>query len=66
MDTWIRIHFEEIEPPRGRAELGAGPEPVTHVFSGWLGLLHALYELLDLARDGGSALLPPNPSRAER
>jgi hypothetical protein len=52
--AWIRIHFEEVEPPRGRAELSIGSEPPVEAFVGRLGLLHALYELLDATERGGS------------
>jgi hypothetical protein len=50
---WIQIRLDDVEPPRGRAELlAASDEPQLEAFVGWLGLLHALYELLDASERG--------------
>jgi hypothetical protein len=42
----ITIRLNEIDPPAGRASLPGG-RPVA--FVGWLGLLRALSQLLDVA-----------------
>jgi hypothetical protein len=55
---WIQIRLDDVEPPRGRAELlASSDEPQFEAFVGWLGLLHALYALLDASERGR-----PNPS----
>ena len=48
----IQIWLEEAEPPRGRAErIPALPGPAAEPFIGWLGLLRALYELIETKED---------------
>ena len=48
----IQIWLEEAEPPRGRAErFPAVPGPAAESFIGWLGLLRALYELIETKED---------------
>ena len=48
----IRISLDRAEPPAGRLWLltepgqAAAAEPPEHRFSGWLGLLRALYEVV--------------------
>jgi hypothetical protein len=50
---WIQIRLDDAEPPRGRAELlDAADERQFEAFVGWLGLLHALYALLDASERG--------------
>jgi hypothetical protein len=48
----IRISMERVEPPAGRLRLVSDPTPASGAdeqeisFSGWLGLLRALYEVV--------------------
>ena len=49
----IRISLERVEPPAGRLWRDPGPGPTPRAaeggevpFTGWLGLLRALYEVL--------------------
>ena len=49
----IRISLDRVEPPAGRLRLVPGPKPATRPtegaevpFTGWLGLLRALYEVV--------------------
>jgi hypothetical protein len=55
VDPWrmeIRISLDRVEPPAGRLWLVPGPQPTPSgpadevPFSGWLGLLRALYEVV--------------------
>jgi hypothetical protein len=48
----IRISMDRVEPPAGRLRLLSGPAQASAApdqeisFSGWLGLLRALYEVV--------------------
>jgi hypothetical protein len=44
----LRIDLDERDPPTGRIRLEDGPE---HPFTGWLGLLGEMAELLDAHGD---------------
>lgn len=50
----IRIIFERVDPPAGHlgAIPHAGGDDVTIRFTGWLGLLRALYEATGAPGDG--------------
>ena len=52
LEAWIRISLERVEPPAGRLGLVTDTQPASNAgsqevsFTGWLGLLRALEELL--------------------
>jgi hypothetical protein len=58
----VRIWFDQSEPPVGHVQRLAAPGAssdrgaATTEFSGWLGLLRALSDVLDDAKD-----IPPKP-----
>jgi hypothetical protein len=54
MATEIRIALEGRSPPRGVVRVDprrAGTPPESRPFVGWLGLLRALSDVVDVARD---------------
>ncbi len=62
----IRIIVERPDPPCGRlsvvAEAGQGqhqPDPAAFCFTGWLGLLKALYEVTGAGGGEPGAAAPP-------
>jgi hypothetical protein len=59
-DAWsmmIEVRVDELHPPVGAVTTGDGDQQSARPFTGWLGLLGVLAELLERAPGGGADYL---------